>query len=781
MAPARHRKEENLPLQLPRFNRVVFPLLFFVVCGSALAQTITISGSVRDSNGAAVAGAAVFLNTGQFSASTLTNSDGSFSVDSVPQSSGSIRVDARGFSPQKQNWSADSGPLVFTLQPTGVSEQVVVSATRSEMKLGDVPGSAVLFSAQDFAANPALTLDDALRDVPGFNLFRRASSRVSNPTTQGVSLRGVGASGPSRALVLEDGVPIVDPFGGWVYWDRIPRDQISDVEVFRGGSSNLYGSDALGGIVQFLSRVPTGPEASLDISYGTEKTPDLSTWAGTTVGRWDMEGALDLGHTDGYVLTASSQRGAVDTLANSEHATVDAGVGYRIKDAGRAFLRGTFFDEARHNGTFLTKNSTGTGFGVAGINVPVTDHDWISARVYGQSQGYDQSFSSVAPARNVEHLTNLQHVPSQELGTAVQWNHVWASQTLIVGTDANEIIGASVEQLFSAVSGAHFANNIAGGRQRTVGIFGEDIVKIRSWIIIAGARFDDWNNFNGSTVRISLPSGAAAGTNFADRSENSFSPRLSIMRKFRGNVSAYVSGYRAFRAPTLNELYRSFRLGTTLTENNPLLSAERLTGAEAGVRTTAFGNKLEARGDVFWADIVDPITNVTLSTTPNLTTAQRQNLGRSRSVGTEIDGIVHVNSSIQFSAGYEYTHATVLDSSATLNGLNVPEVPRNQFTFEARYWNPRIVLASVQGRYSSSQFDNDINTLLLKQYFVMDLFLSRPVGHGVEVYAAAENLFNQRYATQLSAPQVAGGQPLQTLGPPILARVGLRFAFPVSK
>jgi outer membrane receptor protein involved in Fe transport len=90
-------------------------------------------------------------------------------------------------------------------------------------------------------------------------------------------------------------------------------------------------------------------------------------------------------------------------------------------------------------------------------------------------------------------------------------------------------------------------------------------------------------------------------------------------------------------------------------------------------------------------------------------------------------------------------------------------------------------MASVQGRYSSSQFDNDINTLLLKQYFVMDLFIARQLGHGVEFYAAGENLLNQRYATQLSPPQIAGGQPLQTLGPPILARVGIRVELPRAK
>lgn len=769
----------------PRIQVIAFVFLFgWVLLLPAVAQQVAVSGAVRDTSGAAISNAEVTLRAGQTTTSTRTGSDGHFSFDPVPQTSGSVGVSASGFAPAQESWSAEAGSaqLLFTLKSLPVSEQVIVSATRSEMKLSELPGSPVLLSTEDLDANPALTLDDTLRRIPGFNLFRRATSRVSNPTTQGVSLRGLGASGPSRALVLEDGVPLVDPFGGWVYWDRIPPTELSSVEVFRGGASNLYGSDAMGGVVQFLSRVPSSPAGSVDISYGNENTPDLSAWAGTAIGKWDFEAATDLARTDGYVPVPSSQRGLVDTLANSKHATIDAGLGYRIGETGRAFLRGIFFEESRHNGTPIQVNSTGTGFGVAGVNAPVGIHDWISARVYGAAQGYDQSFSSVAPNRNSEHLTDLQHVPSQQLGTAVQWNHLFSNQTLIAGADADEVMGSSVEQLFSAASGLHFANNIAGGRQRTVGAFGEDIIRLGDrWTIIVGARFDDWNNFNGSTVRLPLPAGPPTGTNFADRSENSFSPRLSLSRRVSENVSVSASVYRAFRAPTLNELYRSFRQGTTLTRNNPLLRAERLTGAEAGVRALAFGNKLEARGTAFWADVVDPVTNVTLSSVPNLTTRERQNLGRTRSLGTELDGIVHVSSTVQVSAGYEYTHATVLDTSAVLNGLNVPEVPRHQFSFEARYWNPRVIMVSVQGRYSSSQFDDDINTLLLKRYYVMDLLVARTLGHGIEVYGAAENAFNQRYATALSAPQTAGGQPLQTLGPPILARVGVRFDFPKGR
>lgn len=738
------------------------------------AQQIAITGVVQDATGAAISGAQVTLRFSGSTQTVYTTEQGKFSFTAPVGASGSITVVAEGFAPEERSWSGtpEASQLTFVLRGVAQGERIVVSATRSELKLSEVPGSAVELSPEDLSANAGLTLDDVLRQVPGFSLFRRSSSRVANPTTQGVSLRGLGASGPSRALVLEDGVPLVDPFGGWVYWDQVPRAELSSVEVFRGGESNLYGSDALGGVIQFVTRIPTGPSFSIDTSYGTENTPDLSAWAGTKVSRWDFQAATDMSRTDGYILVPGSQRGIVDTAANSKHATVDAGVGYQISDSGRAFLRGTFFDESRNNGTPLQRNSTGTGVATAGINTGFGEYDSVIARVSGQVEGYDQTFSSIASNRNTEALTDIQHVPSQEDSAAVQWNHELKNHTLIGGVDVQEVMGASDEQLLSSKTGAHFANNMAGGRQRSTGVFGEDIFRVASkWTVIAGVRWDDWNNFNGNTVRIAIPAGTAAGQFFPSRNETSFSPRLSLMRNLGGNAALWVAGYRAFRAPTLNELYRSFRQGIIVTNNNPLLTAERLTGAETGLRAATFHQKFESRGTMFWADIVNPVTNVTLSSAPTLITRQRQNLGRIRSLGAELDGVVHLSNSIQISAGYQFTHAYVVDSTQSLIGKLVPEVPKQQLTWEARYWNPTRLMLSVEGRFASSQFDDDMNTLVLGRYYVMDLFAGRQFRGGFVAYAAVENLLNQRYA-------VAIASPVQNLGPPILARIGLRYDFP---
>src|SRR5216684_3329430 len=122
---------------------------------------------------------------------------------------------------------------------------------------------------------------------------------------------------------------------------------------------------------------------------------------------------------------------------------------------------------------------------------------------------------------------------------------------------------------------------------------------------------------------------------FADRLATDFSPPISLLRTCK-SIAVTASFYRAFRAPTLNELYRSFRVGNVATNANPTLRPERLTGSEAGASVQTWSERLTIRGVAFWSEIVDPIANVTLTTTPSLITRQRQNLGRIRARGLEV-------------------------------------------------------------------------------------------------------------------------------------------------
>ena len=734
-----------------------------------------VEGVVRDSSGAMVAGAEVEVHAGAFSAAVVTDANGTFAFENVAGAGGTLLVSAKGFQRISQDWRRADGQAVvhveIVLAPAAVNQQVQVTAYRAATLVSDVPVSDVQLSREDLQDTPALQLDDDLRQVPGFSLFRRSSSRTANPTTQGVSLRGLGANGASRALVLEDGIPLNDPFGAWVYWDRVPVEEISDVEISQEGGSSLYGSDALGGVVQFVSR-PTQPGGiSLDTSYGSQNTPDFSLWAGGQKGKWESSIGGGVFNTDGYILTPEAERGSVDVRAGSRDGTADVMVGRKIGEQSEIFARGWYLDETRGNGTMLQRNDTKLGQGALGANLQLGSFGALTLRFYADAQTYHQTFSAIGPNRDSETLTDLQTVPSQGVG----WSAVWSRQagkrqTLVAGVDYHEEIGASHEVLLSGGT----TDSSSGGRQRTVGIFGEDLIQIAPrWFLSASGRVDVWSNFDAATLRVPVaPPGTPTDTTFPDRSQNAFSPRLTLRNQINSHVSWNASAYRAFRAPSLNELYRSFRQGNTFTEDNPFLVAEHLSGGDAGVVVTGFNGKLQAHGTVFYNQIVDPVANVTLMTTPTLITRQRQNLGRINAPGVEFGVTASIVRDFTISCAYQFVDSKVssFPANTALVGLWVAQVPHNSFTFQARYANPRIVTVEVTGRALGNAFDDDQNQFPLGSFFVLDAIVSRRVGGGVEVYAAAENLLNATYYTAAT--------PVLQLGLPIVGRVGVRVEFP---
>jgi outer membrane receptor protein involved in Fe transport len=734
-----------------------------------------VEGVVRDSSGAVVAGAQVGVHAAGFSASTVSDSGGAFAFENVPGLAGTVLVNATGFQKIEQAWRRADGQAAVRVEivvaPAGVSQQVQVTAYRAATLLSDVPVSDVQLTREDLQDTPALQLDDDLRQVPGFSLFRRSSSRTANPTTQGVSLRGLGANGASRALVLEDGVPLNDPFGGWVYWDRVPAEAISDVEISQEGGSSLYGSDALGGVVQFVSRPAEPSGIALDTSYGNQNTPDLSLWAGGQKGKWESSFAGGVFNTDGYILTPEAERGSVDVRAGSRDGTADLMVGRKIGEQSEIFARGWYLDETRGNGTPLQRNDTKLGQGALGANLQLGNFGALTLRLYADAQTYHQTFSAVAGDRNSETLTDLQTVPSQGVGGSAVWSRqAGKRQTLVAGFDYHEEIGASHEVLLSGGT----TDLSSGGRQRTVGIFGEDLIQIAPrWFLSASARVDHWSNFEAATLREPVtPPNAPTDTIFPDRSQNAFSPRLTLRNQVNAHVSWNASVYRAFRAPSLNELYRSFRQGNTVTEDNPSLIAEHLTGGDAGVAVAGFNGKLQAHGTVFYNQIVDPVANVTLTTTPTLITRQRQNLGRINAPGLEFGVTASIVRDFTISCGYQFVDSKVssFPANAALVGLWVAQVPHNSFTFQARYSNAKIFTVEVTGRAIGNSFDDDQNLFPLGSFFVLDAMISRRLGAGVEVYGAAENLFNATYYTAAT--------PVLQLGLPIVGRVGVRWELP---
>jgi outer membrane receptor protein involved in Fe transport len=740
-----------------------------------LPQSRQIEGIVLDQMGAPIVDAEVSLKAGEIIvAQTKTDVDGRFVFNAVTVDAATLAVVARGFSKLEQNWTAQRGvssTLKFVLTPAPLSEEVTMTASRTETRLGETAASIVVLSRAELSTTSAETIDDALRQVPGFQLFRRSGSRNANPTSQGVSLRGVGASGASRAVVLEDGIPLNDPFGGWVYWGRVSRESISRIEVLRGGASALYGSAALGGVVQLITRrAAAEPIISFETSDGNEQTPDASLFMGGRRGRWGASLSGELFHTNGYILVDEMERGRVDTPAGSRHAASELTLERQLTKDARLFIRASYFGESRTNGTPLQTNRTHIRELSAGGDRQSARMGTFTVRAFGSTEVYDQNFSAIATDRSSETLTRLQRVPVQSVGFTAQWSKpVSAFHTLVAGLEMREVRGTSDEIAFIQNRATSLIS--AGGRERTLGLFAEDIVRLSSRLFITvGARLDRWREF---AARVSTrPVSQTAPTTinaFPDRTETAFSPQASALYKFNDNVSLYASASRAFRQPTLNELYRSFRVGNVLTLANENLRAERLTSGEAGANFTSLNRRLNTRATLFWAEITRPVANVTLSLTPALITRQRQNLGRTRSRGLELEADMRLTNRWNISGGYLFSDARVVEfpPDRTLENLFIPQVARHQFTFQLRYANASRFTFGLQGRAASAQFDDDQNLFRLKGYFTLDAFASRKINREFEAFIAAENVFNERYEI--------GRTPVLTLGPPVLVRVGIRF------
>ncbi|MGH9406067.1 MAG: TonB-dependent receptor [Terriglobia bacterium] len=746
-------------------------VIFFCSIGFSAPQNpaAVIQGSVRDTRGNPVAGATVSFTGGGVSVSATTDRAGRFALDVAGASAGTVSVEAAGFQLQRRDWrSTNATPMAIVLPLAPLSQRVTVTANRIPTEISQTAGTVAVINSSHIAATSALSLDGILRQVPSFTLFRRTDSRIANPTSQGVSLRGVGSSGASRALVLENGIPINDPFGGWVYWDLLPRAAVSRVEVAEGGGSDLYGSTAMGGVINVLTREEARSEVSLDASYGNENSPDASFWSSTEWRKWGAQLSGEAFNTDGYILIPADQRGNVDTPAGSDHTDLTLTLDRQISNGLRAFLTGTVFGEARKNGTPLQTNRTHLRRLVGGLDWQSAAVGAVTLRGYGQAQLLDQNFSAVAASRNSESLTDVQRVPAQEAGFSIQWaREIGTHQTWVAGVDALAVRGASDERIYSR--GAVKSATGAGGRQDTQGVYAEDVARLtRRWIVTASARYDHWRNFDALSATTPLvPPGPTGVTDFAPKTQAAFSPRLSILRQLTPSLSLYASAFRSFRAPTLNELYRPFRVGDVVTLANSALSAERLDGAEAGASFARSGGRRRFHAALFWNQINQPIANVTLATTPSLITKQRQNLGSTRSRGIELEAEARLGA-ISLSGGYQFADATVLSFPAdpALVGLFVPQVPEQSFTFQAQYSRRPLGTFALQGHYVGVQYDDDLNQFPLASAFELDAFASHRIGSHFEVYGAVENLTGQRY-------QVAR-VPYTELGPPALARFGIR-------
>ena len=645
-----------------------------------------------------------------------------------------------------------------------VQQSVTVSADRGLANINDSATSVASLSSLQLQQTPGLTLDDRLHSVAGFTLFRRTGSWTANPTTEGVSLRGLGSTAASRTLVVSDELPLNDPFGGWIHWDEIPALAIDRVNLLRGGAADLYGSSAIGGVIDVVPAEPHSLHFAADASGATENSTLQNALLTMASHRLAVLAADSFLKTGGYIATAPPLRGAVDIPSNVTAESGRLELHHPFTPHTAAFLRGNVLNESRSNGTPLQTNATRLWRYAAGADSFTSDSS-IVFRAYGSRESYRQSFSSITATRNSETLTNLQHVPTDQFGFVLHAAHSFVPQlTTALGIDLDDVRATDDETKPSTG-----VTTSISARQRETGGYADAIWQPRAWSVSGSIRVDSFRTFHAQqTVSNSFATSALPQTN-----ELVASPRLGLVRNLPHGVALTATAFRAFRGPSMNELYRTGQVGQQTTLANPSLLAERATGFEfGGELSTRVGH---LRSTYFWTEVNRPISAVLLSQTATTQTLQRQNLGQIRSRGLMVEAQSTRWHSLDASFGYQLAVATVTafnSSSAAQSNLSgnwIPEVPRQSLTSTVNYTAAQVADFHLIASYTGQAYDDAANTFLLHPFARFDLTAERALPHGLSLFASAQNLLNREID--------AGRTPILTLAAPRLVQAGVRYSF----
>ena len=765
----------------------------------ALAAS-SISGIVKDTSGGAVPGAAVIVRAASGAErQTLTGTDGRFTIETPDGGEVNLVVRAGGFAEKTQKASASSGSIEIIIEPATLLETVTVTPTRTEQRLGDVPASVSVLTSEAIEASPALLADDVLRQVPSFSLFRRTSGLVAQPTTQGVSLRGIGPSGQSRTLVLLDGIPFNDPFGGWVYWTRVPLASVDRVEITEGSSSSLYGNIAMGGVINIITSRPTRRTIELKPQFGSRNSPKFDFFGSD---QWNKVSAAIEGsflNTDGFPIVAKLERGPIDNNANVEYKNVTAKLEFTPADSVQAFFRAGYFSESRDNGKVGELNDTRWTTVNGGIRARLPDQSDLQARLFVDVSRAHFNFLAVtnpATTRNIVRLATDQHVPTDGIGGMMQWSKVFrTSNVFSAGFDWRKVDGDSQEDAYvaavpTAISGVTQAatlsvHRVSGGTQQSLGGFVQDILTPTDKLVITlSARVDRWKNYDGHNLETTVATGLPTVNNrpsITDKEDTVLSPHAAALYHVSDRVGVWGAVNSGFRAPTLTELYRQFSVGAVTTRPNDTLGPERLLGGEAGVNVAPARN-VTVRLTWFHNRLSNPVLNVTLS--PTL--AQKQNVPETRVRGVQADIDYRVGTSWRFSGAYVYDDAKVTEggvTTAALVGKVLQQVPKHRATLQAGYSNARFATIALGVQFVGLQYNDDLNvnfipaatltdagydatTLVgLPGFAVADLTISRSFSRNIQAFFGVQNLFDKVYFVQTNP---------STIGTPRLVNGGLR-------
>lgn len=695
--------------------------------------------------------------------------------------------------------SAQSSPTTAPVDTAQKVSGVVVTATRSATTAERIPLHATVIGPAQIMKSPAQTLDQLLREIPGMNL-PGAPYYTTDPTGHQTKLRGVTNS---KVLVLVDGMPVHDPFYTTTQWFKVPLSAIERVEVVRGGASSIWGNLAVAGVVNIITKKPIDGSAQLDLSRQSMNTTNVAVSKNFVLGSLALRVSGDMLNTDGYQTTPDAFLSTVPGKGTSSAKNGNAMVSGYYTPGGSfsANFRAGYHEQNEDIGGYLYgKNLQKSPDGAFGFTNYFSDRVKLDGRAWGQYVSFDKSngaacFLASSTACNttsttsplVQYANSHDDNPYREIGASsmLSLSNMLGFASVQTGADFRTVGGEDRATTYNRPTGNDVSTatinrtNFGRGTQRFVGVFGQfRATPLPRLDATLSLRYDYWTNTNGVAEMTRYTSGTAGqtlGGEIADSHQGSFNPSLALRFDATNHLSLRGATYRAFRAPGLNNLYRSFSSTTSITIANASLSPETLTGGEFGfdVRTapvtfgaTAFRydtKNLIAAYKIPNAaaapEAVIAICGASLTNCP-ATVNFNTNGQNARSQGVELVAAWHPLSTVDVDAGYTYTDSHYTSTTTgDPTGAQLGAIPKNLETLGLSWQATRKWRNYVSARHNDAMFLDVNRTIYQPAFTVVNLSTSYQVAKQFELYGSVTNLTDEHYADN-STTSAAG----QTLG-----------------
>ena len=628
----------------------------------------------------------------------LSDAQGEWALPPLPPGTYTLRVRGIGYTPTGTRVTLAGGDTVdVVLRPAASAlplDEIVVTASRREQRLDDVTGPTEIISRETIEATGASNLAAALTEQTGIQFDG------GHPSGSGVMLQGLSNE---RVLVLVDGQPLYGRISGTLDLARLPTAIVERVEVVKGPQAALYGSEAMGGVVNVVTREPLAVGFGGGARLVAGSAGRREAGASGELRSGDVAALLDIGRRD------------VDRAAG--RAEESGALAERMDAVGRVSWRPDSSFTLETSAMVLDERQrwpSGTQFEFA-------DNTQVSGRVSADWQVGRHHLRPTVYLSRFEHLARRSAFSQPIIGTGDRQEQRLVEAELLYGTRIfGQALDAGLEVRQERISSTD--GRIDGGTRTLYSAepFAQVEWAADRWSVVPGLRLS-WNERWGSTL----------------------TPRVAARYRLSDALSLRAAAGRGFRAPDFKELYLQFindAAGYAVYGNHEL-RPEHSTNLTAGLEWS--GPRLYGRAQGFWNDLRDFIeTRPVPGDGSGLLLFRYANVARGRTYGAELEGGL-VLDAVRVEAGYAW-----LGTEDGATGRPLLGRPEHSGRLTSTVAPTRSLRATVSGIYTGAtpmeRDDTGAITSEREAFFRVDARLAHRLPWNLELSVGADNLFDQR-------------------------------------